>query len=282
MHKNSTSRIAASIIAALTVLVACRTPVRTAAAQVDPGLDPKVDKILTRLENRKVHDLSADLTWQRAYQIDEEEDPADIKKGKIWFKDAQPTPKFKVEFKVKIAAGRKHKLDEQHLFDGFWYHELQSKTKTVTRRQLRRKSDPANPYKIGEGPFPLPFGQKKADILSEFEVSRVPPAADDPPHTDHLKLSPRPGTRTAERYDRVDFWVVGEGDKLNGLPIKVVAHKKGRTKQSGSTVTISFSKVKLNPGFSQSVFKIETPRGYEEITESLDAPTLAQPQKPNP
>ena len=136
MHKNSTPRIAASIIAALTILVACRTPVRTAVAQDNPGLDPKVDKILTRLENRKVHDLSADLIWQRAYQIDEDE-PADIKKGKIWYKDAQPTPKFKVEFKEKIAAGRKHKLDEQHLFDGLWYHEMDSKTKTVIRRQLR-------------------------------------------------------------------------------------------------------------------------------------------------
>jgi len=233
-----------------------------------PALDPVVDKILTRLEKRRVHDLRARVKWELTYAIEEDSD-TDRKFGQIWYKEEKPVAKFKVHFDRKVVGNRQQKLDEEHLFDGRWYIELQSRTKTVTRREIRRPGDRRNPYKLGEGAFPLPFGQKKADILREFVVRHMPGKKSDPPGTDHLRLIPRPNTETGRTYKSLDFWVVRAGP-LGGLPIKVMAGKKDGTGAVNSYITITFSQVELNTGFSSSVFEIPTPPGYEEIVERLE------------
>ena len=264
MEAPTRPRNAASIIAVLAMSVAAQGQSKPAET---PKLDPVVDKILTRLEARQVNDLRAKLRWELTYLV--EEDEPDIKLGEIWYKQEKPVAKFLVHFKEKIAGNRKRKLDEKHMFDGYWYVELQARTKIITRREIRRPDDPGNPYKIGEGPFPLPFGQKKADILREFEVTRVPPANNDPPATDHLKLAPREGTRTGETYKVLDFWVANQGAHP-GLPVKVRTAKKDGTGELNSYITITFERVQLNTGFSSSIFKIKKPPGYEEDIERLE------------
>ena len=182
---------------------------------------------------------------------------------------SSPVAKFKVHFDKKIAGNRKRDLDEEHLFDGRWYTELQSATKTVTRREVRRAGETSNPYKLGEGAFPLPFGQKKADILKEFDVARIPEKPGDPPDTDHLRLTPRPDTETGRTYKTLDFWIARGGD-YSGLPIKVRAGKKDGTGAVNSYITITFSDVELNTGFARNVFKIDVPPGYEIVEERLE------------
>ena len=243
-----------------------------------PPPDPKIDKILTRLEQREVSDLRASLKWELTYAIEEDEE-SNSKYGTIWYKQDQPVAKFKVHFDQKVVGTTGRALDEQHLFDGQWYVELQAQTKTVTRREIRRAGDTSNPYKLGEGAFPLPFGQKKADILAEFEVKLLPAKKSDPADTDHLKMIPRPGTNTERTYKTLDFWIAREG-KQAGLPVKVLAGKKDGTGAVNSYIEISFSKIELNSGLSESIFKIEVPKGYDEIVERLESPTLPAPQKP--
>ncbi|MCK4340996.1 MAG: hypothetical protein KAY37_04655 [Phycisphaerae bacterium] len=238
------------------------------SSTTQPALDPKIDKILTRLENRAVHDLRARLVWRQRYILDLDED-AVTKSGEIWYQQAEPVAKFLIHFTGKIAGQRKDKLNERHLFDSRWYVELQSRTKTVTRREVRRPDDPGDPYKVGEGVFPLPFGQKKADILREFAVQRIDPAKDDPPQTDHVRLIPRASTQTGRTYKTLDFWVSREG-RTAGLPIKVQVAKKDGTGKVNSYITITFSDTRLNQGFSQSVFEIKVPSGYQEIVERLE------------
>lgn len=237
-------------------------PPAAGAAATQPALDPEIDKILTRLEQRDVRDLHAKLSWRQHYVTDLEEDDV-TKTGEIRYKKGTPVARFLIKFTEKLANNRKDKLDEQHLFDGCWYTELQSRTKTVVRREIRRPDDAGDPYKVGQGVFPLPFGQKKAEILREFEVERVPPAANDPPATDHVRLLPREQTRTGETYKQLDFWIDREGPTA-GLPIKVQVAKKDGTGKLNSYITITFGDAKLNQGFSDSVFEIKVPLGYTE------------------
>lgn len=252
----------------LTPVVAAQSSAGAGPATSRPALDPDVDKILTRLEKRQVHDLRARLAWQQRYVIDTPED-ATVKRGQIWYQDTDPVARFFIRFTEKIAAGRKDKLDERHMFDGQWYVMLQSRTKTVERRQVRKPDDPGDPYKVGEGVFPLPFGQKKADILREFSVEKIAPGKDEPENTDHIRLTPRSGTRTGQTYRRLDFWVSREG-KTAGLPVMVQAAKLDGTGKVNSYITISFADARLNEGFSGSVFDIKTPSGYQEIVEKLE------------
>jgi len=253
-----------------------------ASAETQPALDPTVDKILTRLESRQVNDLKADVSWKLRYLLDLEED-AVTKRGRIWYQQQKPVAKFLVHFTQRVSSNRAHKLDERHLFDGRWYVELNSETKTLSRREIRREGETANPYRLGEGPFPLPFGQRKADILKEFEVLIVPPAADDPPETDHLKLLPREGSQTGGSYQSVEVWIARTGPQ-HGLPVKVHTAKKDGTGKVNSFITISFENVRLNEGFSSGVFEIEAPPGYDVEEERLEpiAPPETPPSKDRP
>ena len=281
MHRKTIHSKLAAMIATLIVGVSCLAQNRATTAPAVPPepIDPAIDRILTRLENRTVHDLRAQVTWKLKYIIDEEDD-ATIKQGRIWYQQQAPVAKFLVHFDSKISANRRHKLDERHMFDGHWYVELKSETRTVIRREVRREGEAGNPYRLGEGPFPVPFGQKKRDILEEFEVSLVAPAPDDPADTDHLRLNPRADSQTGRNYKTVEVWVARTGPEA-GLPVKVHTSKIEPTGQVNSFITITFKDAKLNQGFSGSVFDIKTPSGYHEEIEKL-VPIMAPPANVQP
>jgi hypothetical protein len=238
-------------------------------ATTQPQLDPEVDRILTRLEQREVDDLRARLSWRKRDLLDFDEDVI-TKRGRIWYQDAEPVARFLIHFDAQISGtGRKDELDERHLFDGRWYVELQSRTKTYTKREIRREDEQWDPYEVGEGVFPLPFGQKKEAILREFTVERLPLGEKDPARTDRIRLTPRKGTPTAEDYRRLEFWVAEEGP-LAGLPVKVEVLKNDPAGKASQTITIRFDDVQLNTGFSAGVFDLEPPAGYHVIEERLD------------
>ncbi len=289
MQLRLTGQKTAGIITVLATFVLCPAqnpappgPARTPAAPpptlaAPPAapsapLDPQVDKILTRLEDRQVEDLHAKVSWKLKYVLDLEED-AITKRGEIWYQQQKPVAKFLIHFTDKVTSNRLHKLDERHMFDGRWYIEMNSETKSFSKREVRREGDPVNPYKLGEGPFPVPFGQKKSDILREFGVSLGPAGAKDPEQTDHLHLVPRPGSDSYAKYAVVDVWVAREGPE-SGLPVKVEASKKRGTGEVDSVITIEFKQPELNKGFSGSIFKLEAPAGYDKHEERLEAAAL--------
>lgn len=269
--------LSVSIIAVACLTVATHAQAPTTAPATAPALDPHVDQVLTALEQRDVQDLHARLTWRVEYRYADANE-ATIKRGEIWYRQRKPVAQFMIRFNDMLSNGRKDTVDERYSFDGQWYVELTGRTKTVQRREVRKADDPVNPYKLGEGPFPLPFGQSKADILREFEVTWVPPAEKDPPHTDHLRLVPRPNTSTADRYARLEFWVSQEGE-TSGLPVKVRVAKLEGTGQVDSYITMTFDDAELNRGLRDAIFEITVPPGYTVIEEKLEpaAPPPALP-----
>ena len=266
MHVRSKRARCPGIIIALSLGVSASAQTSAPASQAAP--DAEVDQILTRLEDRQVQDLHAAVSWRQEYVKDAPEDWV-TKRGEIWYQKADPVAKFLIRFTEKITGERRDKLDEQHMFDGCWYVKVESRTKSVERHEIRRPNDPGSPYKVGEGVFPLPFGQKKADVLREFEVAKVAPDPNDPQNTDHLHLVPRQGTKTGQSYKQLDFWIDRAGPTA-GLPIKVRVAKITGTGQLDSYIVITFSDAQLNTGFNGSIFDIKTPAGYTVSEERLE------------
>ena len=274
MQQGRNKRYAAGILTLLVLGVACATAqveVRIDGGQIksiQPAkpLDPVVDKILTRLEQREVDDLTARLRWDIESPIEEDV----IRKfGQVWYKKMDPVAKFRARFDRKIVAepgqlgsGTQRKIDEEHLFDGRWYYLIQHASKSVSKEEIRKPGDPTDVYALGRGAFPLPFGQKKAEIVREFVVRRLAPAVGDPKDSDHLELVPRPGTQMAPYYKTMHFWVQREG-KYAGLPIKVRVEKLGGTGKVKNIITVTFTDIKLNSGLSSSVFNFTVPAGYQ-------------------
>lgn len=245
---------------------AANAPASTSApAAVLTSGDATVDKILDRLETREIQDLRAEVRWEVLYPI---EDSTVVRIGQLNYRQDSPTAKFKAHFNKRIAGERADSIDEIHLFDGRYYVELNAQTKTVSRREIRAEDDKSNPFALKEGKFPLPFGQKKAEVLEAFRVERVEDAASAVPDTDHIKLTPRAGNPLADRFATIEFWVAREG-KASGMPVRVRYGQLDGTGNTNSFTTLSFKDPEINIGLSPSVFELKTPDGYEQIVEPM-------------
>lgn len=222
-------------------------------------LDPQADAILQRLEQRgqSIDDLSARLTWELFDEIVEERQ---VRHGQVFYRRDKPNARFLIRFDDLVIGGRIRPQKEWHLFDGQWYIEKRELTKSVIKRQVVPPGRTIDPFKLGQGPFPLPFGQKKADILRYFRVEWVGPAKGDPPDSDHLRLLPRPGTEMAQRYRRLEFYI----DRQSDLPVRVRIFQR-----DDKIVTVSFADLAANTGLAGSRFELDVPKDWELTVEPL-------------
>ena len=184
---------------------------------VDAGAT--IDRILTQLEKR-----SDGLKDIRCNVVFVEEDGINLTKrtkyGNILFMITEPNPHFMIYFEKTEVDGVLGKR-EWYLFDGRWLHEAIERIEQVTKREIARSQEKVDLFDLETSPFPLPFGQKKAKILKNFDVTLAPPGEHDPLHTDHLVCVPKPESRLHDKYDRLEFHV----HQSLHLPIRVVVIK---------------------------------------------------------
>ncbi len=207
----------------LSVLLAFSAESRPAstAATTQAGLDPAVEPILDRLEKRgdAVHSLSCGL---QAEFHDVVADDKQTKIGRLWFRRDKPNPKFKVAYDKSIYDDYEVVDLHQYLFDGRRLTERHDKSKSYGWREIVAEGEKIEPFRIGKGPFPLPFGQKKADILEHFTVTLLPRGPKDPAGSEHLRLIPHKHSSMAEKYVELHFYI----DPKIDLPVRVVSHQR--------------------------------------------------------
>jgi outer membrane lipoprotein-sorting protein len=119
------------------------------------------------------------------------------------------------------------------------------KKKQVNRRVLK-PGQKLDLFKLGQGPFPLPLGQKKEDVEKLFDAKRIDPAADDPPNTLHIQLTPKPNSQFARDFSVIDIWV----DEKDAMPIRIQTVDTNNT----ATKTTDLSNIRLNTGVTDQQF----------------------------
>jgi len=232
----------------------------TQPAKLSSG-NPRLDGILDRLEEkgRTIRGLGCKLTYR--YVTVEPVEDAQVKEGELLFAVDQPNSKFLIHFTKLLAEGVAVDREEYFLFDGEWLIERNDKARTVIRRQIVRPGEKVDPFKLGKGPFPLPFGQKREDILRNFKVTLEPFEVGDPRNTDHLHCVPLPNTELASKYSRVEIYV----DRELELPTRIVTERL----TDGNRIEVDFKDVNTNEAPAQSRFRIEVPAGFEVTEEPL-------------
>ncbi|MBN1341482.1 MAG: hypothetical protein JXQ73_02320 [Phycisphaerae bacterium] len=240
----------------LTTLGASSQPASAPTTTRSSG-DPAVDRILDELETRgaDVESLTSDL---RADFLDVVAADEQSKVGKLWFRRDKPNPKFKIIYEKSIYGNVEKDDVHEYLFDGQWLTEKHDAAKSFVERRIVKEGEKIEPFRIGKGPFPLPFGQKKAEILEHFTVTKVRRSPKDPPNTDHLKLIPRQtDSEMAKKYAELHFYI----DKKLKLPTRIVAHQRNPGSDDvDEIVTVTFTGLKVNPGVSDKVLMIAKPQ----------------------
>lgn len=125
--------------------------------------------------------------------------------------------RLRVTFNDRDTGKRTFDEKIEYLLQGGWLTDRDYKKKIEVRRQVLRKGEKIDLLKLGEGPFPLPIGQKKESVHEQFGVEKVAVTKDDPAGTVHVRLTPKAGGQFARKFDEIDVWV----DAKTHMPARI-------------------------------------------------------------
>jgi outer membrane lipoprotein-sorting protein len=224
--------------------------------------DSTVDGVLDALDVRgkTLADFSAKLEMA---ETDTSTGDEKVWSGQIRYrKSPDDRDKIRVNFDEKKVDNKvvKGERVEYMLSDGV-LADRDYKKKTQVRRQVLKPGQKMNLFKLGEGPFPLPLGQDKADVKREFNVTKIDRAKNDPAGSIHLKLEPRKGTDLARKFKAIDVFV----DPATNMPTRIDATNSNETEMKSTRLT----DIKLNAGLKADDFKLDEIKGWNEIDEEF-------------
>ena len=170
-------------LASLVVLSLAATALASAQEPQPPADDEpefaSANELLDALET-----ADADLSFLTA-QIRYTKTSQFLGEREVWLGDMQfvrqllesvPTRRmFGVRFDRHYIGNMADDEVKIYIFDGHWFVEKLPGEKLIIKREVVRPGEMADPLRIGEGPFPIPIGQKKADILERFEAELLEP-----------------------------------------------------------------------------------------------------------
>ncbi|MBC7834585.1 MAG: hypothetical protein H7Y88_05730 [Phycisphaerales bacterium] len=221
-----------------------------------------------------------------------------IRSGTLWFlaepqssvvvtdpdKPAPAAPpsrkRFAIDFTTLQIGSENRKEEKSYIFDGEWFIEKDAAQRQIIKRRVVPAGEIADPLRIGQGPFPIPIGQRKQEILARFDVTLVDPleGIPDAPSlrillatTYQLKLVPKPNTDEANDFREVRIWY----RTTDLLP------RMARTIETdGSAAEVLLIEMKRNPLDHQGKsfvtlarFDGQTPEGWAEQVDDLPKPS---------
>lgn len=247
------------LLAALST--SCDTP-PAADAVVPP--DPVVewlDKLETR--GKDLRSLAADVVYIKANELTGDE----VRTGRVDYravdKPEHPSARFVVDFQRLIIDNAARNVRREFIFDGSWLVEKDHERKFFQKRQIVAPGESFDPLDI-DGPFPVPIGQKREEIMARFDVTIIEDdntaelakslGLDAPPL--HLRLAPKANDANVQgqkKFKGVDLWI--DRDRL--VPVQV------RTKEKAATTTVTLRNVLLDKAAGDDAFDTTPPKTGE-------------------
>lgn len=196
-------------------VVAIQPPknLETIIAETDPEIIALLDRLekagteLKTFESRVIYRRADDLTGDEQTRL-----------GSILFMNRhedQPT-RFLVDFQQMLVGNALRERVRQYAFDGVWLVERHPDEKVFIKRQLVAPGQTIDPLKLGEGPIPIPLGQKRNDVILNYRVARITPPSPEAKEADPalrrlpdevigLNLTPR-NARDDDEPNSVQLW----------------------------------------------------------------------------
>lgn len=278
------------------------------AALAQPFAD--AESLLDELEtaDAELRRLSAGVRYVRTFDLAGDRQ---IRDGMLYFQttpgeaDRPPQRRFAIEFRSLILGTRKEDQVQVYIFDGEWLLEKWPQKRHAIKRQVVPAGESFDPLRIGEGPMPIPIGQRKADILARYDAVLV--SEDDGLHLDpsqewseeeeaeaealrktakgcvQVMLTPRPERADQDDFTQIRLWY-SRGPEANARLLPRMART---VNQSGDVAVVRLFNTKINeradvPG---GAFDVRIPEGWDADVIAWQEPApkrLAPPPAPPP
>ena len=186
-------------------------------------------------------------------------------KGKVWFGDkGDGNSRIRVSFTSKTVNGKAAaNYHKEYVLDNGWLVDRDYRQKIEVNRQVLKPGQKANLLKLGEGPFPLPIGQPREEVLKMFDVKRISAGKDDPAGTVHIELIPKEKTRFARKFKKLDVYV----DVKTNFPRRISTIATGNDEEKATDL----GQVNVNVGVKDADFKLEdVGNDWTRKTEPMD------------
>jgi len=245
-------------------------------------ISPQLNRLLDNLEKTgaKLKSFQAKMLFtQQQILIDTEM----IRNGKLYYHTDKENLRFRIHFSDWLQRDLEDdeqvpqvfRFNEDVVFDGLWVTRRNERTKNIQKFEISRKRQNKEQFRLGQGPFPLPFAIRKADVLKEFDAKLLRAEPNDPARTSHLLLKPKPKSSFADKYLRMDLWI-GQKDYL---PRQI----RYETDDAEIT-TVTWSEIQADKPIAEAVFKLEPgdTSWNTEVTFLKESPAKKPPSKDSP
>ena len=139
------------------------------------------------------------------------------------------------------ASGHASPQVQRFVFQGGWLYEFDDARHQLIARELVAPGEQLDPLRIGEGPVPIPIGQKKDEVLSRFEVQLAPlpeqPLLKRLVNIQGLVMRPKLNAGVDPDFAEIYVWY----DLGTLMPVAVAATTKG-----GDQKILLLAKIELN------------------------------------
>ncbi|QQS10210.1 MAG: hypothetical protein IPK69_06215 [Phycisphaerales bacterium] len=236
------------------------------------------DELLWALEtaDKSLNTLTAEVVWTKEFGLGGD---AHVRKGRLFYRDTREhrepgvvvdqkgTRSFAATFD-ELTIGSRHEKELKHyVFDGTWLAEKEPGEQRMTRTKIAGEARRSDPMRLGEGPMPIPIGQRREDILARYEVSLLPAeeGVEDEASKAFVKGSyqMRLVSKDAQaEHSVIRLWYKPAADAKDAALIPRMARAVSRAENIDVMQLVG---VELNPKIEEGVFSTSPVEGWKVI-----------------
>ncbi len=274
---------------ALAMLLTGGLLVTAAAAGEKPDDFESAKALLDALEQADagIDTLTADIQYDKFFKL---QGDVHRRQGDLKFRTTRANGNeaakraFEINFNSLQIGGRKEIDPETWIFDGQWLVEMHPVRKQFVKREIAGEGAKFDPLAIGEGPMPIPIGQKTDEVLARYNAKLAPANEPFGPEDDararfvldtwQLVLTPRNAQGRDEKFKEIRIWYSKGGDK------RLLPRMARTLSRSGDISYVQMIKVKTNVRLPERAFDVSEPPAAENWQVQIEP--LPEPDRRTP
>lgn len=246
--------------------------------EIRPAIDQLTNDLLDAIEEsgQTIGTMQAAVIYDRRFLLQGDQH---IRTGNLFFQavdqpDAPALRRFAIAFDRLFVDQVMRTESQRFVFDGRWLVERDDASKQFIAREVAPPGAAFDPLRLGEGPMPIPLGQRKADILSRYDA-RATWGGADWQETDEaargyqaavdaarqLILTPRTQYAESDQFQEIRLWYAERDGIL--LPVLSRTVSKG-----GDIAFVRLLAFRINDERPASVQRLQEALRMDPPTES--------------